>query len=233
MVLPPAAPLSVDGPADAAARSAALPRILVVDDHEVVRLGIRHLLAGRADLDEAADLPSARARLAATPFHLVLLDLGLGVDFGLTAIAELKAAHPGLRILVLTSMDEQLYAERVLRAGGDGYVMKSMLAGALVGAVEQVLAGQVYLSPAMNSALLRRITPSARPVSDERPALSNREVEVLRLVAAGLGTREIADRLNRSVKTIETHKQTLKVKLGADSPAMLVRLAIAWCDDAA
>lgn len=210
----------------------ARPRLLVVDDHEVVRLGMRPLLAELGEVDEAGDLATARACLAARPYALVLLDLGLGVDFGLSAVAELKRDWPDTRVLVLTSMDEQLYAERVLRAGGDGYVMKSSPAAMLREAVRQVLGGQVWLSPAMNSALLRRLQPAAAAPT-ERPQLSPRELEVLRLVAAGLGTREIADALNRSVKTIETHKQTLKTKLGADSPAMLLRLAIAWCADAA
>lgn len=199
-------------------------RVLVVDDHDVVRLGVRHLLGGRAAVREAADVAGALALLAAEPADLLLLDLSLGEDFGLTALPRLKAACPGLRVLVLTSLAEDLYAERALKAGADGFVSKSALSATLLAAVDQVLAGRVYVSPAVGDALLRRLTagPGARP------ELSPREIEVLRLVAAGRTTREIADALNRSVKTVETHKQALKTKLGADSPAQLVRLAVHW-----
>jgi DNA-binding NarL/FixJ family response regulator len=202
--------------------------VLVVDDHEIVRLGVRHLLAGRATVSECGSLKDARAALAARAFDLLLLDLGLGEDFGLTALPLLRAAHPGLKIIVLTSMSEDLFAERVLRAGADGYVMKSALGDTLLQAVNTVMAGQVHLSAQMGSQMLRRVA-HGQAAAGARPALSDREVEVLRLVAAGQGTRDIADALNRSIKTIETHKAALKAKLGADSPTQLVRLAVAWC----
>jgi DNA-binding NarL/FixJ family response regulator len=123
-------------------------------------------------------------------------------------------------------MPEALYAERVLRAGADGFVMKSALGQTLLLAIDTVMSGQVYLSSEMGNQLLRRVTGKAG--GKGHPELSPREVEVLRLVGQGLSTREIADALNRSVKTIETHKQALKTKLGADTPAALVRLALAW-----
>jgi DNA-binding NarL/FixJ family response regulator len=128
-------------------------------------------------------------------------------------------------------MAEELYAERVLRAGADGFVMKSALGQTLLEAVDIVMAGEVHVSPRLGSALLRRM--AGRDAGDQRSALSAREIEVLRLVAGGKSTREIADALNRSVKTIETHKQALKTKLGADTPAKLVRLAVSWFGDAA
>ena len=124
-------------------------------------------------------------------------------------------------------MAEDLYAERALRAGADGYVMKSALGPSLLNAVDAVLAGDVHVSPHLRSTLLRRMVGREQDAAP-RPDLSPRELEVLRLVAAGKSTREIADALNRSVKTIETHKQALKTKLGAETPAMLVRLALAW-----
>jgi len=205
-------------------------QVLVVDDHEVVRLGIRHLLGARAQLRDAADLRGALALLAQQPAQLLLLDLSLGEDFGLTALPRLKAACPGMRVIVLSSLAEDLYAERALKAGADGFVSKSALSGSLLEAVETVLAGRVYLSPEMGSVLLRRLGAGA---AQARVELSPREVEVLRLVAAGRSTREIADTLNRSVKTVETHKQALKTKLGADNPAQLVRLAVHWFGESA
>lgn len=214
-------------PAGSAPATGALPRILVVDDHEIVRLGVRQLLDGRALVAEAADLRAALDHLAREACDLVLLDLGLGDDFGLAAPPRLRDGRPKLKVVVLTSMPETLYAERCLQAGADGYVMKSALGQTLIEAVDTVLAGQIYVSPEQRNVLLRRVTGGGG-ADEGRAALTAREIEVLRLVAAGRSTREIAETLNRSVKTIETHKQSLKTKLGADTPAMLVRLALGW-----
>lgn len=203
--------------------------VLIVDDHDIVRVGVRQVLdrlPRSCRVREAASVRDALGALGTDPPDLVLLDLGLGDDFALGALPRLREAAPQARILVLTSMPEDLYAERCLRAGADGFVAKSALSGTLFDAVQTVLAGQIWVSPERRDALLRRATGRAGDTG--RPELSTRELEVLRLVAAGRSTREIADQLNRSVKTIETHKQSLKVKLDADSPAMLVRKAIAY-----
>ncbi|MBU6259385.1 MAG: response regulator transcription factor [Burkholderiales bacterium] len=204
--------------------------VLIVDDHDIVRLGVRHLLGEQALVHEAATLADARALLARSPFRLLILDLGLGDEFSLTALPQIRRDHPGLKIIVLTSMAEELYAERALRAGADGYVMKTELAQTLAAAVAAVLAGDVHVSPRLRSTLLRRV--AGGPAAAAGPELSPREIEVLRLVGQGRSTREIAELLNRSVKTIETHKQALKDKLGAESPAMLIKIALAWCGDA-
>lgn len=214
-MLPPASPL----------------KVLVVDDHDLVRLGIRQLLGSTADVTDVSSLHDARAQLASQRFDLLLLDLGLGNDFSLTALPEWRASWPDLRIVVLTSMPEDLYAERALRAGADGFVMKSALGQTLLQAIDAVMAGQVYLSSGLGNKLLRRLAGRS-DTSGPRPELSPREIEVLRLVGQGKSTREIADALNRSVKTIETHKQALKTKLGADTPAALVRMALAWSGEA-
>jgi two-component system, NarL family, response regulator FusR len=204
--------------------------VLVVDDHAIIRLGVRQLLGDQAQVTDAESVAQARSILTQRQFDLMLLDLGLGDDFGLTALPLLRQLAPQMKIIVLTSMDEGLYAERALRAGADGFVMKSEIAGALQGAIQTVMSGQVHVSSALASTLLRRMTTNADAVTG-RAELSPREIEVLRLVAAGKSTREIADALNRSVKTIETHKQALKTKLGADSPARLVRMALTWFGD--
>ncbi len=204
--------------------------VLVVDDHAIIRLGVRQLLDEQAQVTDAESVAQARSLLTQRQFDLMLLDLGLGDDFGLTALPLLRQLAPQMKIIVLTSMDEGLYAERALRAGADGFVMKSEIAGALQGAIQTVMSGQVHVSSALASTMLRRMTTNADAVTG-RAELSPREIEVLRLVAAGKSTREIADALNRSVKTIETHKQALKTKLGADSPARLVRMALTWFGD--
>jgi two-component system, NarL family, response regulator FusR len=204
-------------------------QVLVADDHHILRLGVRHLLGERASVTDAVSLHEARALLSRQHFDLLLLDLGLGDDFSLHSLPQLRQDWPRLKILVLTSMAEELFAERALRAGADGFVMKSALGDTLLHAVDAVMAGGVYLSPGVSGALLRKA--AGRGPASSEVELTAREVEVLRLVAAGKGTREIADTLNRSVKTIETHKQALKTKLGAETPAMLVRLALAWCGE--
>ena len=206
-------------------------KVLVVDDHDLVRLGIRQLLGTRADVTDVGSLHDARVQLASQRFDLLLLDLGLGNDFSLTALPEWRATWPDLRILVLTSMPEDLYAERALRAGADGFVMKSALGQTLLQAIDTVMSGQVHVSAGLGNKMLRRMT-GRHGASGQQPELSPREIEVLRLVGQGKSTREIADALNRSVKTIETHKQALKTKLGADTPAALVRVALAWSAEA-
>jgi DNA-binding NarL/FixJ family response regulator len=208
--------------------------VLIVDDHDIVRLGVRQVLERLPRPCRFRDVASMREAIDALtrePADLVMLDLGLGDDFALGALPRLREAAGAARILVLTSMPEDLYAERCLRAGADGYVAKAALSTTLLEAVQAVLAGQMWVSPERRDALLRRATGRGSTAGD-RPELSARELEVLRLVAAGRSTREIADQLNRSVKTIETHKQSIKAKLDADSPAMLVRKAIAYLGEA-
>jgi DNA-binding NarL/FixJ family response regulator len=192
-------------------------------NHDVVRLGVHHLLGQRAEVSDRADLAAAQRHLKTHPRDLLLLDLSLGDDFGLAALPRLRAACPGIRVIVLTSLAEDLHSERALRAGADGFVPKSALASTLLEAMDTVMSGHVWASPDQRSTLLRRL---AGDVVETRPDLSAREVEVLRLVGAGKSTREIAEMLNRSVKTIEPHKQALKTKLGADSPAQLLRQAL-------
>jgi DNA-binding NarL/FixJ family response regulator len=212
---------------------------LVVDDHELVRLGVRHLLAQDKRVPasalatafppvvhEAATLAEALRALATHSYDVVFLDLALGEHFALRAMPQLRAAAGQARIVVLTSMPESLYAEKALRAGADGFLMKSEIGSTLLDALHTVLAGDIYLSPRQRGESLRRL--AGRSSQPEGPALSARELEVLRMVAGGLSTKDIADQLNRSVKTIETHKQNLKTKLGADTPAQLVRQALAW-----
>lgn len=206
-------------------------QVLVVDDHELVRLGIRHLLGARAQIHEAPTLAAARNALAQQHFELLLLDLALGPDFGLAALPALREAAPAMKIIVLTSMAEAVFGARAIGAGADGFVMKSALSETLLAAVDRVLAGEVHVSPELGSRLMRRAAAGAAAPA-RNGGFSAKEIEVLRLVADGRSTREIAESLNRSVKTIETHKQALKDKLGADSPARLVRLALDWCRDA-
>lgn len=217
-------------------RTSPRSRIVLVDDHALLRMGLRQLFAAEPDLEVIADLGSIaelRELLARQTPDLLVLDLGLGDDFALAWLPRLREEWPTLRILVLSSHAESLYADRVLRAGAQGYMMKSASPAELLAAVRRVLAGQVALSAAQQQATLQRVVGTAHGGgSAAAQAPSPREIEVLRLIAAGHSTADIARLLNRSVKTIETHKQTLKAKLGAGSPAQLVRMAIAHFEDA-
>ena len=198
--------------------------VLIVDDHPLMRVGARSLLPDRWTVHEAADPDAAWALLRHQPCELVLLDLALGDASGLGLLPRLKSLQPPPRVLVLSSLEERVYAERALQAGADGFVSKAALADELLQAVDTVLAGRVHVGEAVRERLLRRHAAPATPAA----TLTARELEVLQLVAAGRSTREIADALNRSVKTIETHKQALKTKLGAATPAELLRLAMQW-----
>jgi DNA-binding NarL/FixJ family response regulator len=205
-------------------------RILLVDDHALLRIGLRQLLAAEPDFEVVADVGSLREAQDALSMHrpdLLLLDLGLGEDFALGSLPRFRQDWPDTRILVLSSHAEQLYAERVLRAGAQAYVMKSAPPDELLRAIRRVLAGQMVLSELQQASLMQRALGPTASGAAAVPQPSVRELEVLRLVAAGRSTAEIAQQLHRSVKTIESHKQALKTKLGADSPAQLMRMAIA------
>jgi DNA-binding NarL/FixJ family response regulator len=206
-------------------------RVLVVDDHEVVRLGVRQLLSERwpdCEYHGAGALAEALDKAGQGPWDLLVVDLGLGGDSMLSLLPRLRERAGGAPVLILSSMPESAFAERCLHCGADGFVGKSALGDSLLQAAEAVLAGDVWVSPALRARLLRRSV--GREAASAPAALTRREVEVLRLVADGRSTREIADILNRSVKTIESHKQSLKDKLQADTPAMLLRRAIDWTE---
>ncbi len=203
-------------------------RVVMVDDHAALRLGLRHMLGAEPDLEVVADvgtLREAREALRAHKPDLLVLDLGLGDEFSLGWLPRLREDSPETRILVLSAHSEQLYAERVLRAGAQAYMMKTAPLEELLKAIRRVLAGQIAVSEVQQDAMLQRVIHRGGAMAG--PEMSARELEVLRQVAAGRSTAEIAQLLNRSVKTIESHKQSLKSKLGAQTPAQLMRVAIA------
>ena len=201
-------------------------RVVMVDDHAALRVGLRHMLGAEPDLEVVADvgtLREAREALKAHKPDLLMLDLGLGDEFSLGWLPRLREDSPATRILVLSAHSEQLYAERVLRAGAQAYLMKTAPLEDLLKAIRRVLAGQIAVSDAQRDAMVQRAVGGA----GAGPEMSAREIEVLRHVAAGRSTADIAQRLNRSIKTIESHKQALKTKLGAETPAQLMRIAMA------
>jgi DNA-binding NarL/FixJ family response regulator len=201
-------------------------KVLVVDDHPIVRQGLSELLNRQTDAlccGEAGSLAEAEKAIAAQKPDLVLLDLRLGHADGLETIKALKAQFAEVRILVISQFDETIYAERALRAGARGYVMKGQATEEVLRAIRTVISGQIYVSPAISMMALKRILEQKPAVrSSNLLALSDRELFVFRAVGAGKGNKEIAAELNLSVKTIETYREHIKYKLGLASGAELV-----------
>ena len=206
-------------------------RLLVVDDHPIVRQGLDRLFDPEPDLEIAGEASSADEALQLLDhqdFDFVVLDIGLKQGSGLDLIGQIRARREDLPILVLSMHQERFYAERVLRSGAQGYVMKQSDPAEIVPAVRRILSGDLYLSPGLADELVRRAVDGredGRPVADQ---FSDREAEVVRLIGSGLSTREIAEELNLSIKTIESYRANVKRKLGLKSGAELARFAYDW-----
>lgn len=161
--------------------------------------------------------------------ELVIVDISLQDVGGIELIKQIKARDESIKVLVASMHDERLYAERALHAGAKGYISKDELTDRLLGAIEQVLAGKIYLSPKMSEHFLSRMVTAGSAA--ERPAvesLSDRELEVFELIGRGMATRKIAESLNLSMKTIETYRENIKVKLGLNDSTELIRRAVQW-----
>jgi DNA-binding NarL/FixJ family response regulator len=201
-----------------------------VDDHPIVRQGLAQLIDSEPDLAVIGQGEDAYASLKAMRDarpDLALVDISLKDADGLELLKELKAQGAEFPVLILSMHDESLYAERALRAGARGYVMKQEPPDVLLGAIRRVLAGEIYVSPKMGATLLRRMVGS-REVNATSPMerLTDRELEVFRLIGAGQSVREIADKLCLSVKTVEAHREHIKEKLSLKTSAELLRFAI-------
>lgn len=204
-------------------------RILMVDDHPIVREGMALFLNAQPDLHlccEAADAGQALAAMADYAPDLAIVDISLQKDSGLDLIKTLRHRYPGLGLLAMSLHDETIFAERALRAGANGYLMKHEATENILLAVRRVLAGDIYLSSAMLNRLSQRLAAPGKTIPGLMSALSEREFQVLHLLGTGSGTRQIAEKLNRSIKTIETHRASLKDKLQLKSGADLVRFAV-------
>lgn len=208
-------------------------RILVVDDHPIVRVGIRQMLASEPDLEICGEAESADAgrQLAATlrP-DLAIVDLSLSQGTGLDLIRSLRESMPALPVLVLSMHDESLFAERVLRAGARGYIMKREAIAGLVGAIRQLLAGRIYVSQGIAQAVLERVGHEDAASDNPLASLTDRELEVFGLIGRGLGTSAIAEQLAVSVKTIETYRSNIKSKLNLKDATDLIRMATTWTE---
>jgi DNA-binding NarL/FixJ family response regulator len=213
------------------ATPAALPRVFVVDDHAVVRQGLRDLLNGALDLawcGEASDAPEAIRRVEALEPDLAVVDVALDGRSGLELVESLLARRPRLGILVLSMHEEEIYAERALRAGALGFLNKTASGAEILQALRDVASGRIHLSVRATEAALRRSVRAGGAKRAAFDALTNRELEVLESLAAGLGTRRIAEKLSLSVKTIESHREKIKRKLGLQSAPELIAHAVRW-----
>lgn len=209
--------------------------IVLVDDHPIVRDGLAEAIGRETDLSVggvAADRSQALSVVETAHPDLVVVDLMLKQSSGLELIKDLRSRWPHLLILVVSMQDEELYAERALRAGARGYITKQQATRDIVQAIRRVLRGEIYLSERMSSSLLGRLTAHPQPSSDSlAEVLTDRELQVLELTGTGIGTRQIAERLHLDVKTVETYRARIKDKLQLKDGNELLQLAIRWNQD--
>jgi DNA-binding NarL/FixJ family response regulator len=199
-----------------------------------MRAGLGQLIGSQPDLvvgGEAGNPAEALQALARQRPDLILTDLTMPGRSGLEFIKDLRAAHPEIPILVVSMHDEAVYAERVLRAGARGYIMKEAGGENLLGAIRQVLRGEVYVSHKMSARILEDLS-TRRPRGSTSPIerLTDREFEVFQLIGQGKGTREIAAELHLSPKTVDVHRSHLKEKLGLRDATALIRHAVRWVE---
>ena len=209
-----------------------LRKIYLVDDHPLFREGLAGIIRQRPGFSvcgEADTAAKAFGEISRLRPDLVVSDIGLSGKSGLELVRDLHAFQPSLPILVISMHDESLYAERVLKAGGRGYIMKQEGPEKILQAIQQVLGGQVYVSGEMAAGILEHlVNPGARLKSSPIGKLSDREFEVLRLIGEGRDSHEIAKSLSLSIKTVNCHRANIKSKLGLTTGTALVHYASRW-----
>jgi DNA-binding NarL/FixJ family response regulator len=207
-------------------------RILLVDDHPMMREGLAGLINLQADLEvcaEADDVPQALDALREHEPDMAVVDLSLGGASGISLIGEIRARDPDLPVLVFSMHKEPTYAERALGAGATGYVTKGQPPETVLAAIRQVLDGKVFVSDDLASLMLRCFTAGGRKkASSLVDLLSGREFEIFHMIGQGMATRAIADDLHVSIKTVNTHRENIKKKLGLGNAAELARAALRW-----
>jgi len=210
-------------------------RILIVDDHPIFRHGLAQLIGQEEDLcvcGEAEDYHNALKAAAELKPDMIIVDITLKDMSGIDLIKEIRKAHKGITMLVISMHDESLYAERAFRAGAKGYVMKQEASESVVQAIRQVRSGGIYASKKMTDQLLSRFVEGPGvPAESPLQALTDREIEVFQLIGEGLGISEIGVRLHLSVKTIGTYRERIKEKLNLKNSTELLRYALNWVEN--
>ena len=208
------------------------PRILIVDDHPIVRQGLAELINHESDLavcGQAEDSHGAIKAIKELNPTMAIIDISLKKTSGLELTKDIHSQYPDLPVLVLSMHDETLYAERALRAGAMGYIMKQEATENVIAAVRRILGGEIYVSDRMAARMVRKLVAGQTETNTSQiDSLSDRELEVFRLIGKGHGTRQISERLHLSVKTIETYRAHIKEKLNLVDAAELLQHAIQW-----
>ena len=205
-------------------------RILIVDDHPIVRQGLAELVNHEDDFavcGQAEDYHEALRAIGQLNPNMAVVDISLKETSGLELIKDIHSQHPDLPVLALSMHDETLYAERALRAGAMGYIMKQEATENVIAAIRKILGGEIYVSDRMASRMVRKLVAGQTVTNASSvDCLSDRELEVFRLIGKGHGTRQISERLCLSVKTIETYRAHIKDKLNLADAAELLQYAI-------
>jgi two-component system, NarL family, response regulator FusR len=205
-------------------------QVLVVDDHPIVREGVRHRIETQRDMVvccEVGRASDAMTFLHRNPVDIAIVDISLEGRSGIDLIKQIRASKFDFPVLVLTIHEEVTYAQRVLAAGAQGYLVKSDPPGLIIDALRRLLSGEFFISRTMASKIFARIGDPGG-IDSGIASLSDRELEVLESIGRGHGTRQIADSLSLSISTIETYKHRLKIKLGLDSAPELAAYAATW-----
>jgi len=207
-------------------------RVLLIDDHPIVRQGLALLIDREADLSVCGEAEGARSAfhaIATLRPDIVLLDISLNGPDGLDVLKEIRMKTGSLPVLILSMHDESIYAERAMRAGANGYIMKQEATEKVLVAIRRILQGGVYLSDRLTNTMLQQFVHGTwAPKTSPLVTLTDRELEVFRLIGEGHGTRQIADELHLSVKTIESYQAHIKEKLSLRNARELVQHAIEW-----
>lgn len=213
---------------------AGMKKVFIVDDHPMMREGLAQMIGNQPDLQvcgEAGTAQEAVEKIRLLKPELVLTDISLPGRNGLELIKDVKAVLPKTLVLVISMHDEGLYAERVLRAGGRGYIMKQEGGKKIAQAMRNVLSGQIYVSEKMSSKILEIFSGRGADVATSPvEKLTDREFEILQLIGRGLETKAMADQLHLSTKTIEAHRANIKTKLKLKSMVELIHYAVRWVE---
>jgi DNA-binding NarL/FixJ family response regulator len=206
--------------------------VFIVDDHPIVRQGLALLINRETDLavcGDAEEAGTALRKIGQLKPDLIVVDISLDGPDGLDLLTDLRTRDAGLPVLILSMLDELVYAERALRAGANGYIMKQEATERVLVAIRRILAGEIYVSDRMANRMLHRFAGGSRAAENSPIAdLTDRELEVFRLIGEGHGTRQIAEELHISVKTVESYQAHIKVKLALKNARELVQRAIQW-----
>jgi DNA-binding NarL/FixJ family response regulator len=207
-------------------------KVFVVDDHPIVRQGLSLLINQEADLavcGEAEEMHSALQAIAAANPDILIVDISLNGPDGLELLKNARIASPRLPVLILSMHDESIYAERALRAGANGYIMKQEATEKVLVALRRILSGEIYVSDRVANSMLQHYVHGSHPAERSSVSeLTDRELEVFRLIGEGHGTRQIAEALHLSVKTVESYQAHIKEKLSLRSGRELVQHAVQW-----